>query len=318
MLWFDRKRRNRRLDRPLHILDVKLRSSQRHQLRVRRGVMVLGIPLCLLLGAYGAWRGGGYAVEQLIENNPAFSIHQIEVRTDGVIALEQIRRWAGVKLDDNLFALDLARIKRDLELVPYIQSAALERVLPHCLKIRVLEREPVAQCLYPRVNADGVLEQVVNYLDDEGFIFPPLETQQRGLPAARDPHLPVVAGMTPADLRPGCRAQSPQVHAALRLIEAFERSPMASLVELKEIDVSMPNLLQVNTGQNCVIALGLNDFAGQFRRWRAIYDFGRQNGKYVAWLDLSVANNTPARWLEADTVPQAPPKVSKPHKKKHV
>mgnify|MGYP000892638625 FL=1 len=319
-MWFDRKRKNRRLGRTRHVLDVKLSTSQRQQLRLRRGVFFVGLPLCLLIGIYGAWRGGGRAVEQLIDNNPAFSVHQIDVQTDGVIAPEQIRRWAGVKLDDNLFALDLARIKRDLELVPYLQSAALERVLPHCLKIRVTEREPVAQCFYPRVNNDGVLERVVHYIDAQGYIFPPLESQHRGIPAPRDPHMPVLVGITPLDLRPGRRAESPQVHAALRLIEVFERSAMANLAELKEIDVATPNLLQVSTGQNSAVTFGLNDFEGQLRRWRAIYDFGHQHGKYVAWLDLSVANNVPARWLETETAPPSPPKTGKPSrtKKKHV
>ena len=319
-MWFRRKDKNRRHERPQHVLDVKLRASQRQQLRLRRGVMLLGLPLCLFLGAYGAWRGGGYAIEQLIENNPAFAIHQIDVQTDGAIAPEQIRRWAGVKLDNNLFALDLGRVKRDLELVPYIQSAALERVLPHCLKIRVVEREPVAQCFYPRVNADGVLENVVFYLDPQGYIFPPLEAQQRGVPAPRDPRLPVCAGIVPGALRPGRQVEAPQVQAALRLIEAFERSPMANLAELKEIDVATPNLLQVNTGQSCSLTFGLTDFDGQLRRWHAIYDFGRQLGKYVAWIDLSVANNVPARWLETDAAPPPPSKVGKPAraKKKHV
>lgn len=58
-----------------------------------------------------------------------------------------------MKVDHNLFALDLARIKRDLELAPAIQSAAVERVLPHTLKIRVTEREPVAQIVVPSLRA---------------------------------------------------------------------------------------------------------------------------------------------------------------------
>ena len=50
-----------------------------------------------------------------------------------------------VGLENNLFALDLSRVKRDLELVPAIESADVERILPHTLKICVTEREPIAQ-----------------------------------------------------------------------------------------------------------------------------------------------------------------------------
>ena len=63
-----------------------------------------------------AGRGGG--LRRLLYENPAFATHHLDVETDGVIAREQLRRWAGVKLEDNLLALDLERVKRDLELVP--------------------------------------------------------------------------------------------------------------------------------------------------------------------------------------------------------
>ena len=53
---------------------------------------------------------------------------KFDVQTDGVIAPDQLRRWARVKPGENLFALDLARVKRDLELVPLIESVSVERV----------------------------------------------------------------------------------------------------------------------------------------------------------------------------------------------
>jgi len=29
-----------------------------------------------------------------------------------------------------------------------------------------------------------------------------------------------------------------------------------------------------------------------------VHEYGQRAGKYVAWMDLSVANNVPARWLD--------------------
>ncbi len=317
-MWFKRKPRNRRFERK-HVLDVKLRSSQRRQLRLRRAALAVSVPLFLLFGLYLSWRGGEWLLRRFIYENPAFAIHQIDVQTDGVIALEQIRRWAGVRLDDNLFALDLARVRRDLQLVPNIQSAAVERVLPHCLKIRVSEREPMAQFYFPQVRAAGLPEKGIYLLDPAGYVMPPLEAHQRAMSAPTNEHLPVLIGIPTSDLRPGRQVESAQVRAALSLIEAFERSPMAGVAELKEIDLTVPNLLLVATGQGSEVAVGLSDMDGQFRRWRAVYDYGQKAGKYVAWLDLSVANNVPARWLEAELVPP-PPKVIKPPRtrKKHV
>ena len=68
---------------------------------------------------------------------------------------DQLRRWAGVKPGENLFALDLARVKRDLEMVPLIDSVSVERVLPRTLRIRVTEREAggAGQCAPPATPA---------------------------------------------------------------------------------------------------------------------------------------------------------------------
>ncbi len=52
-------------------------------------------------------------------------------------------------------ALDLMRVKRDLEMQPPIQFVAVERVLPHTLKITITEREPVAQTMVTFVRPGG-------------------------------------------------------------------------------------------------------------------------------------------------------------------
>src|SRR5258706_17506 len=74
---------------------------------------------------------------------------------DGVIAPAQLRHWAGVKTGENLLAVDLARVKRDLEMVSMVRSVAVERVLPHTLRLRVSEREPLAQIYIPQVRTNG-------------------------------------------------------------------------------------------------------------------------------------------------------------------
>src|SRR6266540_5550445 len=141
-MWFSRKLRNRRSGRR-YVLDVKLRSDHVRATRMRLGAIALGVLFGTVFGLYVLWRVGEWSLAQLVYKNRSFAIQQIDVQTDGVIALEQLRRWAGVKPGDNLFALDLARVKRDLEMVPVIGSVSVERVLPRTLRIRVTEREAV-------------------------------------------------------------------------------------------------------------------------------------------------------------------------------
>ena len=120
-------------------------------------------------------------------------------------------------------------------------------------------------------------------------------------------------------MRPGYPVESSQVRAALRLLAEFERSTMVGLVDLKQIDVSAPEVLRVTTGQGSTVTFGVNNLTDQFRRWRLIQDEGLKKGKALATLDLSVANNIPARWLEANaaslTKPKPNLKPTRPRKK---
>ena len=122
--------------------------------------------------------------------------------------------------------------------------------------------------------------------------------------------LPVITGVNAFQLQPGHRVELPQAQAALQLISAFGRSPMAGLVDLRRIDVSAPGVIVVTTGQGGEITFGLQNLEQQLRRWRVIYDLGRRNNKAIASADLAVANNVPVRWMEADAAPVVPPKNS--------
>lgn len=321
MSWFRRKSKNRSFTRA-RVLDVKLRSDQRRRNRLRLGTWILLSTAVLLFGSVAAWRGFDLLYARLLTHNPRFSIHHIEVHTDGVIALEQIRYWSGVRLNQNLFAVDPARVRRDLELVPVIESASVERVLPDRLAIYVTEREPIARYLPPQTDPAEGQAQIVYQLDRHGYLMLPLESQQRSVPAPAHDLLPQLIGLPPSDVRLGRPAESPQVHAALRLVEAFERSPMVGLVDCKRIDVSLPGVLTLTTAQGSELTFGLSEFDTQLRRWRLVHDYALSSGRYVGTLDLSVSNNLPARWLQASVVPPpAPvlkPKPPSPYKKRHV
>ena len=70
-----------------------------------------------MFGLYLFWRTGEWALDKFVYENSTFAIQSIEVQTDGVIAPDQLRRWTNVKPGANLIALDLASVKRNLELV---------------------------------------------------------------------------------------------------------------------------------------------------------------------------------------------------------
>ena len=292
-MWFRKKHsRNRRLHRQ-PVLDVKLRSDQVRATRRRvlwYGFMAVAGPfagLCLL------WYAGKVALELLVYRNADFAIQQVEVRTDGGLTSEQLCQWAGVHPGLNLMALDLMKVKRNLERVPVLDSISVERVLPRTLKIQVTERVPVAQVLAPR--SDGVL--TAYQLAVDGMVMPPLNPRTRSLP--------LITGLDLAQLQLGRRVEQPRVLAALQLVAAFGRSPMAGLVDLRRVDVAAPGVVTVTTGQGSVVTFGLDNMDRQLRRWRQIFDLSVSRQRAIETIDLAVDNNVPVRWT-APVAPVAP------------
>ena len=310
-MWFRRKQKNRRLNRG-RVLDVRLRSEQVRATRTRLALMAISVPAVTVFGLYLLWRTGEWALDKFVYENAEFAIQRVDVQTDGVIAPDQLRNWSGVKLGANLIALDLASVKRNLELEPVIDSVSVERVLPRTLKIRVTERNPIAQVnLLHADGANGVVIYVFQ-LDATGVVMQPLDPRMSVIPLSqmKTGGLPVIMGLNVAQLQRGHRVMLPQAQAALQLISAFGHSPMAGLEDLHSIDVSAPGVIIVTTGQGGEITFGLQNLEQQLRRWRDIYDLGLRNNKAIASADLAVANNVPVHWMEANPAPVVAPKNS--------
>jgi cell division septal protein FtsQ len=313
VLWFKNKAKNRRLRHRPDVLEVKVRSKVVRAARTRMAALSLGVLFGTVFGLYVLWRLGEWTLDQLVYENKSFAIREVDVQTDGVILPEQLRRWSGVRPGQNLLALDLARVKSDLELVPMVQSASVERILPGTLRVRVSEREPVAQVNVLNPRNGGGLEQMIFQLDAEGFVLLPLDPRQRMVtPGQGGDQLPVIAGINTSELQPGRRIDLPPVQSALKFIAAFEQSPMSGLVDLKRIDVSAMQVLFVTTEQGSEVTFAMDDFARQLGRWRQVYDECFRQKKTIATLDLAVNDYTPLRFVEASLVPPPVPKNLKP------
>jgi cell division septal protein FtsQ len=307
-MFFKREPKNRRHSRS-HVLDVKLRSDQVRASRLRTATGAFALIFGTLFGLYLFWRTGEWALDKFIYENANFAIQQIDVQTNGKIPPDDLRRWCGVRPGQNLIALDLTAVKRNLELASAIESVSVERVLPRTLKIRVTERQAIAQVNVPRADGPQGISISVFNLDATGVVIQPLDPRLCVVPLAKmtEP-LPVITGLNVFQLQAGHRLAWPQALAALKLIAAFPRSSMAGLADLQRIDVSSPGVVVVITTRGSEITFGLDNFPQQLARWREIYDLGRSLNKTIASADLAVGNNIPVRWTEMLSAPALAPK----------
>lgn len=314
-MWGKRKARNRRLERE-EVLEVRMRSRDVRQARIRGLAAAIGALGFAAVGALAVWQAYQWALQHFLYRNDAYAVRRIELVHEGRLRPDQIRRWAGVEIGQNLLALaaDLDRLRNDLELNPWIQRADVEAIRPDCLRLVVREREPVAQVVVWRFRpSDSRTWPETNYVDAAGWVMPPLrpEWMKPGIDGDFS-HLPRLIGVDPAEVVPGQPIRLPLVESALGLIQAYEDSTLYSLVDLDQVDLTGPAVLRATLRQGTELRFGLADHERQMRRWRSILDYAESQGRVLAWLDLSVTNNLPARWLESTN----PPPASRPAKPK--
>ena len=312
-MWFRRSRQNRKLRRG-NVLDVKAASRETRRTRLRLATTAVAGAVATLTVLYVIWRLGDWTLRALVYENSAYAIEHLDVQTDGVLPPDKLREWAGVRKGENLLGLNLYRVQRDLELMPLVRQAAVQRVPPNTLRVRISERVPIAEVKLPRLRAEaGGPSWASYYLDTTGQVIH-LTGQWRAtlMASLTNGPLPQLVGLEGAELRPGRALTSPTALAALRLIAAFDDSPMFGLVELQSVDVSDRSTLDVTTVQGNRITFGLDRLEDQLHRWRLVHDYGLRQGKVIQSLNLSVTNNAPVVFSDAGATPP-PPRNPQPH-----
>ncbi len=284
-----------------------------HQVLAWRWRMVtaaFGAAVGVAIGFYLIYRSVDWIKRYCFLENERLVIQNLDIRTDGVLLIEKIQEWAGVKNGDFLMQVDLERIQNSLSTNPVIRNVSIERILPHTLRIKVSEREPVAfTCLVLPQPPGSIIITNWYLIDPDGYLMPPvpLENRNAKFPYQGD-QLTRIQGLPLAGFKYGTPVIMPQLTAALRLIDLFESSPMFGLVDLARIDLDAPGVIHVHTSQSNVVTMALENLPDQLRRWRSVYDYGKKEGRYIITLDLSVSNNLPVVWSETGTPPPPQPK----------
>jgi hypothetical protein len=319
-MWPKRKGRNRRHGRDT-VLEVKMRSRDARRARFRTIAAAIGAIGGTAVGALLIWQGYQWALLNFVYRNETYAIRRIDLRHEGRLRQEQIRRWADVSPGHNLLALDLDRVRHELELNPWIEWADVQAQRPDCLRLSVSEREPVARVVVWRFSvAEQRAWAETNYLDATGFVMPPLKLEW--LKPGEDgdfSYLPRLVGLEQETVIPGETLRLAKVEAALRMIRAYEDSTLYTEVDLAEVDVGADFTLGGRLRQGTRLVFGMQDFDRQMRRWKSIQEYALAQGRVLEWLDLSVTNNLPARWQETTNAPLPSP-LRKPKRppKRHV
>jgi cell division protein FtsQ len=157
--------------------------------------------------------------------------------------------------DRNLMRLDLDRLRRSLELIPWVKTVVVRRVLPDKLMIDIEEREPVA---FARV-AQGTL-----LIDGEGIL---LENNPENLSQS---DFPVILGMESGYVPEVLRRNRERIALYQQLMRSLNRGGAGLSRDLSEVHLQDPgNVSVILNGDTVLVYLGRDGFQEKFRRYLA-------------------------------------------------
>lgn len=204
-------------------------SRVRHVARAVAHYTKLGLGVALVLGTAGATAVGGY---RLALSSPQFALQDVELKTGGHFSERALLDESGVRLGNNLLALDLRAAEQRLVQNPWVKSVRLSRRLPHTLRAELVEREAVA----------------LASLDGELFIVGPDGEPFKAWSQGDTEDLPVITGVTLDALakdRPGALGR---IATGLAVLSHYERLPVSQQHKAQEVNLALDGSVVLTVG----------------------------------------------------------------------
>jgi len=183
----------------------------------------------------------------------------------------QVMDVASKDIHRNIFAVPLEERRKQLEAIPWVESASVMRLLPNRIAVHIQERTPVAFVqIGPRVSL----------IDANGVVM--------GMSATRQSRysFPVIRGITETEPH-SSRAAAMKLYN--HLIRELDSEGANYSQELSEVDLSDPENVKVtanDAGGAVMIFLGSSDFLARFKLYVGHVAEWRQQFQNLQSVDL--------------------------------
>jgi cell division protein FtsQ len=159
----------------------------------------------------------------------------------------------GEDIGRNIFFVPLSERRRQLEEIPWVQSATVMRVLPDQIQVSVVERQPVA---FTRRG------QQIGLVDANGILL----TMPAAMMAQHHYSFPVVTGI---DARDPLSARKARMAVYQRLLADLDASGQKLSTQISEVDLTDPEdahvIMQDDT---TLLHFGQDQFLQRYERYK--------------------------------------------------
>ncbi len=195
--------------------------------------------------------------------------NNIEIAGTQTVSRRQVMEVFAADLGRNIFFVPLAGRRRQLEAIPWVESASVMRLLPDRLRVDLTERTPVA---FVRMGSR------ISLIDRNGVVME--------LPRSRKYSFPVLKGMSESEPL-STRAARMQIYSAL--MRELDSEGARYSQDLSEVDLSDPEDVKVvaaDPGGAVLIHLGGADFLRRYKIYLAHLQEWRQQFQKLDSVDL--------------------------------
>ena len=199
---------------------------------------------------------------------------QIELRGSRIVSREAVLQQFVHDRNRSVLRVPLDARRSQLEQIPWVESASVQRILPNRLRVELTERTPVA---FARNGAELAL------IDTHGVIL--------DRPRGEDLHFPVVTGVSeelPRDQREKRMQTFEEFMRNIELVRggSSDRVSEVDLSNPKDVRVVMTGLASANDAQAVTIHFGSSEFTGKYKMLVDNFSQWQANAGRVQSIDL--------------------------------
>jgi cell division protein FtsQ len=244
--------------------------ARRSPIPRKTAARLLSVVLALVVAALGAL--GTISLYHTGEHYWRFSLESsddIELSGISNVTSGQVMEVMGGDIGRNVFFIPLDQRQKQLEQVPWVESASVMRFAPNRLRIQIKERTPVA---FARVGSKVMLT-------DAGGTVMDLSTRKRY-------SFPVIVGMNPGEPL-STRAARMKIYN--QLVGELDSGGGNYSKDLSEVDLSDPEdvkILASDPQGEVLVHLSSSDYLDQFKVYVAHLQEWRQQYQKVESVDM--------------------------------
>ena len=284
----NRRTRSRNRQKQVNILHTT--THKRHsQKQILQMIGWCGLVIVMIIAVSTALNFGiTFALSHVLYKNPRYVLNKIEIEPRGRFTERLVRQAAGLEPGQNLWTLNLRQIAHDLEKLPSVSSATVERHFPDRITIHINERVPVVKIV--GLNIDLGTREIF-YLDRQCVVLKPREDETV-------PLMPEIIGLSDAELEPGKKLDRPTLTRALEILDAIDHSRLRTTIDIRTVNLSDPLSITMMTRQDMSITFRLDCVDQQLQRLLQIVEYPDFQSRQIRSVDLTPDLNVPVTFAD--------------------